>query len=679
MILCFLLVCSPALAQNESEKMKEVLTTAKTILSIPEEYNEFSYHSQTDTDGTVYWSFNWSGEKKGTVEVTLSEDGFVASYYAWIYTESYDDSLANYTHAQAREIAEEFIKKVNPQKDSVVLLEETPDGENRNSRTAYFVFREHYENIPSFSDTITVTVDKYHGIVRNYQCTNLIDNYKKTSPELTEEEAKSLYLRDIGIKLEYRTYYNYQDKTYKVFPVYTLKDTSGKSVCALTGSIVEPYFPESYLFGRVTNGAMSDSTLKGESAAGGVQFTPEELEALSNVGEVYSREDAVKLVTEKIPALKEYTLHSSSLQRDYRDETKLLWYFDFRTENSYSHASVQLNAKTGQLLGFSLPQSEIKNHSFTQKAAQAIAESFLKAEASDVFDITEYTETGDVYVPLAKDNTLPKSYFFTYQRMENGIPVNGNYLRVRVDADTRQVGSYTRSFVESLTFPDISSCMSEEEIFEVMDENMSFHAVFLPAKEGACLAYTFLHPSAQTFDPYTGAILNYDGTPVPVSFLPEYTDINGHWAEEMILALLDNGYYISESEFRPDDAITKKEFLKLFGMIGNDSDKQINELIANIEEIDTANADANAVLTKQMLSRYFVYRMGYQKIAAMDHIFRYPFLDVARADEAFLGDIALVAGLGIFRGSPDGNFYPQKELTRAEAASAIYHYLQTSR
>ncbi len=673
LLLCFFLAITPALAQNESEQMKEVLSIAKTKLAIPEDYTEFSYHSQTDADGTVYWTFRWSGEQKGNVEATFSEDGFLVSYYAWVYTESYDDSLANYTHEEAREIAKAFIEKVNPEVYPY-LLEDTFDGENRNSRTAYFTFREYQNGIPTFANTVSVTVDKYHGIVRNYQSAKRIGGFLESAAELTEEEAKERYLRDIGIGMEYRLYYDYKDETYQVFPVYYLKDTTGKAIGAMTGEVIEPYFPESYLF-RVYNGAMSDMTMKEEAA--GVQFTPEELAALENVSEVYSKEDAIRIVTQKVPALQGNTLQSASLQRDYRDETKLLWHFDFRNDDAFSY--VQMNAKTGQLLGFSLPQNSTKNTTFSEEDAKKIAEAFLAKEASDVFGKTEYTEEINHYVPLAKDNELPSSYYFTYQRMENGIPVSGNQLTVRVDADTKQVGAYSRSFTEDLTFPDISTCMSEAEIFEIMDEKMDFLVVYLPTEEGNQLAYTFLHPESQMFDPYSGAILSYDGTPAEEPFVPQYTDINGHWAEDMIVTLLDNGYYFSDHEFRPDDAITKKEFLKFFQMIGNDTDEQINSVIAKIEEIPAEEADINAVMTKECISKYFVYCMGYQKIAAVDEMFLYPFPDVEEVDASLKGDITILTGLGIFKGSSDGRFYPKKQLTRAEAVSCVYNYLASVR
>ncbi len=674
LLLCFLLLATPVIANTESESMQKTLAHAKSILTIPEEYTEFSYHSQTDADGTVYWTFRWSGEQKGNVEATFSEDGVLASYYAWVYTESYDDSLANYTHEQAKEIAKAFMQKVNPQVYPY-LLEDTPDGENRNSRTAFFVFREYQNEIPTFANTVSVTVDKYHGIVRNYQSSKRIEGFLGTDVKLTEEEAKDRYLHNIGICMEYRMYYDYQTKTYKVFPVYSLKDITGKAICAVTGEMIDPYFPESFLF-RVYNGATSD--LMSKEQAAGVQFTPEELAALANVSEVFSKEDTEKLAKEKIPALKDYTLRSASLQRDYRDETKLFWYLDFQKDGDSYRSSVQLDAKTGQLLGFFLPQMGTENTTFTKEDAKKIAEAFLQKEAADVFWKTKYTEEASTYVPLAKGGTLPNSYEMTYQRIENGIPVSGNYLTVRVDANTKQVGSYTRSFTEGLSFPDISTCLSEEEIFDIMDEKMDFLVTYLPTKEGNKLAYTFLHPESQMFDPYTGKLLSYDGTDLQESFVPQYADIHGHWAEEMILTLLDNGYYFSQNEFRPDDVITKKEFLQFFRMIGNDTDEELNKFIAKIEEIPVEEADINAVMTKERLSKYFIYYMGYQKIAAVDEMFVYPFPDGEAVDASLKGDITILTGLGIFKGSSDGRFYPKKQLTRAEAVSCVYHFLATT-
>ena len=211
LFLCFLLAFSPALAQTESQVMQEVLTKAKTILDIPEEYTEFSYFSETDADGTVYWNFNWSGEKQGNMEATLSADGHLVNYYSWVYTESYDDSLANYTQTEAKEIARAFIERVNPDLYSRLREIIRPE-ENLNSRTAQFLFREFIGEIPVYANTLSVTVDRYHGTVRNYQGAKQTKTLLSSDVKLTEEEAKTAYLNEIDIGLEYRLYYDYQKK-----------------------------------------------------------------------------------------------------------------------------------------------------------------------------------------------------------------------------------------------------------------------------------------------------------------------------------------------------------------------------------------------------------------------------------------------------------------------------------
>ena len=670
LLLCFLLCFSPAFAQSESESMQTALEYAKTILNVPEEYTEFTYRAQTAPDGEVSWIFIWSGENKGDMQVYLSEDGFVSAYYSWIYADSYDETLANYTHEEAREIAKEFIQRVNPELYPY-LREVTPDGENRDSRTAYFTFQEFCGEIPVFANTVSVTVDKYHGNVKSYHGTRKAEGLPETTALLKEEEAKEAYLRDIGVQMEYRMYYNSKDKAFTVFPVYSLKDTTGKAIDAVTGGVVEPYFSEESPMYGSTNGAMDNSTSKEESVE--VGFSPAELEALSNVGEVYSKEEALTIATKKIPALEEYTLQTASLHQNYRDETKLYWYFDLKKEDN-SYADVQLDAKTGQLISFSMPEEPSENKSFSREDAKTVAEAFFKTEASDVFAQTAYMEEGHYGISPGKEEQFPSSYYITYQRMENGIPVNGNYLNVRVDSATKQVGSFNRSFTDNLDFPDVSSAMSEKEILEVMDQKMDFAQTYIPVKDRYVLAYTFQNASSTLFDVYSGNRLNYRGTSIQETVVPQYTDIAGHWAEEMILALLDNGYYISENEFRPDEVITKKEFLQLFLRYSSDLDDDIKQMIAEVEGIPVEQVNVDAVMTKEELSCYFVYQLGYQKIAKKDEIFRYPFPDEADASDSLKGDITILAGLGVFKGSNDGNFYPKKQLTRAEAVSAIYHY-----
>ncbi|MBQ7792861.1 MAG: S-layer homology domain-containing protein, partial [Clostridia bacterium] len=233
------------------------------------------------------------------------------------------------------------------------------------------------------------------------------------------------------------------------------------------------------------------------------------------------------------------------------------------------------------------------------------------------------------------------------------------------------------TWTDGIEFPAISNAMSEEEMLEIMDEKMEFCLTYLPGEKEHRLAYTFLNASNENFDPFTGKLLNYDGTEVAKTYLPEYTDIHGHWAEDIILTLLDNGYYFPENEFAPEQVVTKKEFLQFFKMIGNDTDEELNELIAKIEGVESGKSDCNAPLTKEVAAGYLMYRLGYQKVAELDHIFVYPFQDDFDGNSKWKGDISLCAGFGIFHGDGNQNFHPEKQLNRAETASILYHFLKT--
>ncbi len=667
--LCFVMLTSvSAWAQSEGAKMQKVLEDVKTKISVPEDYTEFSYQKQLDSGGNSSWNFRWSGDKKGSLEVTAQDDGLITSYYSWVYTEHYDDTLARYSHDQAREIARSFLSQVNP--ELAPYLKETHLAfQNRDSRTAMFRFCEYAEEIPVFGQEVLVTVDKYHGTVRNYQGVRKTPSLPEVTMKLTEEDAKQAYLENIGLRKEYHIYYDYRTKTDRVFPAYSLTDNLDSAIDVVTGEVITHEADDYDLSGGLRNESM-DMTAKGESF--GAQFSPEELKAMEDLQGVISQEETLELISKKIPGMKNFSLKNASLYRDSRNETAIYRQLTLENEKGqYAHAVV--NAATGLLLSFSLPENETKK-TITSEDAKAVAEAFLKQEAADVFSHTAYTQTKQHYIPLEKTEETDQPYHWvTYQRRANGIGVAGETLLVRVDAASGTVGAYERNWTEGIEFPDISQCMTEAEILEVLDKTMEFIPTWIRQKDGYRCGYLFFYGDTRMLDPFHGEPLSYDGSVAKQTQLPTYTDIRGHWAEDMILTLLDNGYYTDSNQFRPDDTITKREFLQLFRMIGNDTDRQVNELICQVEGTDSA--DCNATLSKETLSLYYVYRLGYQKLAEKDDLFKHPFPGDSQLDSSLIGDVAIVAGMGIFKGDSTGAFYPKKEVTRAEAVSTIYHFL----
>ncbi len=180
----------------------------------------------------------------------------------------------------------------------------------------------------------------------------------------------------------------------------------------------------------------------------------------------------------------------------------------------------------------------------------------------------------------------------------------------------------------------------------------------------------------------------YDTYPISVAANNNvFTDLYGHWAEDIIYALAEqgvvNGY--DDGTFRPEDNITKGEFIKMM-------------LEALGEEEDTAAMPYEDV-TNSKMSGYIsrAYTLGItQGINSSDTIFgiddsitrleaavligRYfkptgspaAFTDTELIPSDLRGAVGAAAEFGVIHGMDDGSFSPYAELTRAEAAVISY-------
>ena len=93
-----------------------------------------------------------------------------------------------------------------------------------------------------------------------------------------------------------------------------------------------------------------------------------------------------------------------------------------------------------------------------------------------------------------------------------------------------------------------------------------------------------------------------------------------------------------------------------------------------MEEIDKAQVDVNAPMSRQLVAKYYVTLAGYGKVAQYSDIYVYPFQDEEAITPSYKGYIAIAKAMGIMNGDEEGNFNPNQLLTRAEAASCLYNY-----
>lgn len=134
-------------------------------------------------------------------------------------------------------------------------------------------------------------------------------------------------------------------------------------------------------------------------------------------------------------------------------------------------------------------------------------------------------------------------------------------------------------------------------------------------------------------------------------------------------------------EFKPDEKITQKDFLALLMSInGNDiivlknNLEQANWVYRNSTQnsiISEDERDDEAAVTREEAAVYMI-RATVLKITRNITIFTVsPFNDVTENK----GYIALLSAMGVLSGDGNGNFNPNREMTRAESIIMIYNYL----
>ena len=133
------------------------------------------------------------------------------------------------------------------------------------------------------------------------------------------------------------------------------------------------------------------------------------------------------------------------------------------------------------------------------------------------------------------------------------------------------------------------------------------------------------------------------------------------------------GYGIEDEEFKPDTPITAGEFVKLIRGRSYDAKPLTAEYAKRLGQNEN-EINENELVNRAKAVRFIVTEAGYSKVAELKDIFTVKFKDIADIPNEDLGYCAIAAGLGIVKGDGE-NFFPQRSVTRAEAAVMLYNYL----
>ena len=686
---------TPARSESADGSMETALVAAKRLIDIDDDiYTDFNYSSSFsnyETREGLLWTFYWSGSDNANINATLTADGVLLNFSKYNWSED-GFGFAKTSKSEAIVIANGFIKKANPGTYSFYKAPETVFVDIRSNNYSL----NYYAEINGYyfqASQINVNVNKFTGEITGYS-TNRIspDKYKfeDAAGIIDESAAVSAYADKIGLNLEYRSYYDYENKSFKVFPVYLFNSRGDRFIGAKSGDIVTYVYDRGLESDGYAKAEMDEREMSTADSAGGrakqANLTPAEISAIEQAAKFISSEQALRKLLEAAELtnlnVASFSEQYIGLNRDHIDNSRYFYDVSLYKYNEYELSEDEIvsiygrvDAVTGRVMSFSFryngyPEGQ---KSMTKEQAEAAVTAFLKKMAP-----------GEVAKAKLEDIGLPEvtpysyrtgSYYFNYVRYENDVPYRDNGINVTINEKTGKVTSYSLNWHENIKFPSVANVISKQRALDgFVNQNGSKIRYITTGEGNAALVYDF--SGKDYIDPLTGKALDYTGEPwVDNSVEADYSDVSGHWSELFVTKLRDNGIVMWSGKFEPEKVMTELEFLQYLML----ADQQYYPYVTRLDTVAYFNqrgvkveASPDKLLTRQEAVRIIVEYLGYGKLAGQSKWFVYPFSD--DVGESYKGYITICYMLGIVTGNGSA-FNAASNVTRAQAAVMLHNII----
>ncbi len=695
-------------ARGAKITLEQAIAVAKQFVRVPEEFKNFQPgYSEGEGQG-VFWNLQWSGEPdSGSISARVNaETGELWGMDQWrpVPPGTIRHGLPGLSRAQAQEKALEFLQAALP--NYVNNLKVNPDDAadipyyNLRERTTpvyYFNFVRVVNGVPFLENSASVGVNGDTGEIQSF---NFNWDSKAKFPEsqglITIEQATALWRKNAGVRLiYYRTGLNEKDAQIRL--VYEPK-TRNMMIDAGTGEILKSEDDADYYwYERVGSGGAEKMAML-ES----VPLTPAEQAAMAEMEKLISKDKALAIARGEIEIPAGYKLESANLQQEYISGQKV-WNFFWRSKDDEGSLNVRVEARGGHITGFNLygPSSEQTGEPrLTEAHAREMAAGFLGKVAGgylkDLEDLQTFPRFPYPVKPVASGKEKPKpiAYSFVATRLVNGIPFQGNGVRIDVDAVHGRITGYELRWWDG-KFPVARGVIAREQAENAFLADgalgLSYRREFSrygsepTADRPVRLVYTLdMGKSPSFIDAFTGAGLDPEFQPKPGKNQPVFTDISGNVAVDLLAKA--RIIPVFEPAFHPDAKLTQRDFLI---WLVRASSWQPPVTGTPDQEFERAYRQAVMLgilrpgeeyrpqdeITKLTVARLTVRALGWGEPAALTGIWALP-PDVAKLVPASdQGCVALAAGLGIFD-LTGKKFDPGEKLSRADGALALCRLLK---
>lgn len=671
-------------ATADAKNLEQAILTAKNVATIPKEYTDFRSssrsHRTNDGGSVLVWNLSWKPENSRSEGIDLSVDALnnivqYSKYDTYEEDNGSDTALAKVFREEGKKAAETFMKKAVGSEEiaSHMQLVEYADADKTlpltkiytPNDTHTYVYRYYHEDIPVDNLTVQVNVSKQTGEVVGYQGfeagTVIPSSFSSTNGLLGIGEARVAYLNKIGLNLSYLSRWDEKAQKYVAFAAYVPEGGDTLGIDAKTGNLV-----------RLLNGnpvvlAAGESESAADMGASSMKLSPEEQGAVNKISGLISQANAEAAVKKAFPNVTGVS-KSASLSQNWREKNKYVWSL------SFSDVYATVDAKSGELISVSLYDDGVKNGGKTTEAqARKTAETFLKTNLSGKYGQSKLHTA----LKASNDAESEDGYSFTFYRQVNGVDFRDNYLQVSVNA-AGDVTSMRSQWYDGVVFPSLDKAIDSTQAYEKLNAygQMSLHYGQTKDNKTDLFWYFQNNVSRVLVDPFTGTLLNWDGTPYIMDTQPAYTDISGHAAEKEITTLLESGYYLPGSQFNPGKIITQEAFLRYLYCPDNyvtRSQDALYEAMARYGVIKSGEKNPTAALSRQDAAKILVRYLGLEKAAAYPDIYKLSVKD--SVSKSYQGYVAMALAMHLIETDESNNVNATASMTNADAAIAIYQAL----
>lgn len=692
LILVFSMVFSfvtPLMAYGEesNEKLLEgVILKVKELFDISNDYDGFvsrvnSYNNEMN------FFLNWTDSKEKLPDISVHTDykGNIISFDK--YEQNYKEpttKLPSISKDEALKFALEFIFKVDPTIYKEIKLKESSNPINTWDKNYSFNFIRVINDIPYTENTIYVNVDMNTGDITNYYTNWERDlEFPKAESIISLEKAKESYIKDIGLKLVYKTNYRNprpmdsggESKYYLAYSYIGER----KGIDAKTGEPIN-------LSSNIIYGAGNLKTMAEDSVAGGAPvITPEERGEIDKLVGIKDIKEVEKKAREILKLDSNYKLQNHNLYTNWQNPDEFFYNLSFikdTKERNYS-VDISLDAKTLDLISFykSRDIDSSSKATINKEEALKLAKDYINKINSDKIDKIEYIEN------TSADNQ--PYFYFNFIRKVDDIYVESDNISIGIDAVNKDINSYNISWYKG-EFPSREKTISIDKAHEILFDKIGFNLNYISIynnekpedKKDVKLVYFVSQDKPTIIDAKTGDILDYSGKPYKENKIPSYTDIEDSYAKDKINTLSEYSIGFSTDKFNPKDKIKQKDFLYLLWKSVNpyrteteaDSDVIYKELTRqNIIKAEEENRER--VVNKEEAVKFVIRAMKYEKLAEISNIYKDLFKDQKDISPNLKGHMSIAYGLKLINVDGSGFINPKYELLREDAASMIFEFM----